>query len=407
MDIVEQKRITEARNELVTQSKAMITLAETEKRGFSAEERTKYDRLLTDIAMWDVKLSAPEERALPQEGKPDLGAGGDESRGIDVERAGREKTALLKRAFVDYVAAKGREMGPELRALTTASGILLPINTLDQILTKRVEFNFMRYKSRVYTFHNNTNIPIRSALGAAQIIAEGSPYPTNDSTIANTLMHAYKLGNIFQATDEQIQDAAASVVADFQWSAALTIAKAELNYFLNGTGSGQPTGIFTGGTATQTTAVSGAIAYADLIAFDESLDPVYRDDGIWVMHPTTSAKIRELVDSYGRPLWLPDLTRTPPVNGSQQNGSLPASTAMLFGKPVFVSNYAPTFAAGGKAIALANLAYGYAIADREGFEVKVLEELYAGSGTIGIRYAERVDGEIMLADAVQVLTVHI
>ena len=402
MDALLKKQKLEARNQLVTQMGELYKLTETEKRGFTAEERTKWDRMQADVDHIDLALNAPEVKEVPVE-----------NRGLDV--AGATSTAedpkarkeKILRSFEKYISERGKVMPEEFRALTTASGILLPINTLDQIVTKRVEFNFMRMKSRVYQFHNNTNIPVRSALGQAQIIAEGGAYPTNDNTIANVLMHAYKLGNIFQATDEQIADAVASVVADFQWAAALTIAKAEINLFLNGTGSSQPTGIFTGGTAALTSAASGVIGYADLIGLDESLDPVYRDDACYIMHPTTSAKIRELVDNYGRPLWLPDLTRTPPVNGSQQNGSLRAATAMLFGKPVFVSNYAPSFVAGGKAIALANLQYGYAIADREGFEVKVLEELYAGAGTIGIRYAERVDGQIMLADAIQVLTVHV
>ena len=66
------------------------------------------------------------------------------------------------------------------------------------------------------------------------------------------------------------------------------------------------------------------------------------------------------------------------------------------------SAFMPTLAAGNKTILFGDLSY-YWIADREGRSFKRLNELYAATGQVGFLASERVDGKLVLAEAVQVL----
>ena len=62
----------------------------------------------------------------------------------------------------------------------------------------------------------------------------------------------------------------------------------------------------------------------------------------------------------------------------------------------------PTAAAGAKTIAFGDFGY-YWIADRQGRSFKKLQELYAPNGQIGYLGSERVDGKLILPEAIKVL----
>ncbi len=62
----------------------------------------------------------------------------------------------------------------------------------------------------------------------------------------------------------------------------------------------------------------------------------------------------------------------------------------------------PSPAAGAKTIAFGEFSY-YWIADRQGRSFKRLNELFAATGQVGFLATERVDGKLILPEAVQVL----
>jgi HK97 family phage major capsid protein len=59
-------------------------------------------------------------------------------------------------------------------------------------------------------------------------------------------------------------------------------------------------------------------------------------------------------------------------------------------------------AAAAKAIAFGDFSY-YWIADRQGRSFQRLNELFAATGQVGFRATQRVDGKLVLAEAIQVL----
>ena len=74
----------------------------------------------------------------------------------------------------------------------------------------------------------------------------------------------------------------------------------------------------------------------------------------------------------------------------------------LLGYEIYTSPYVPTVAAGSLAIAFGDFK-NYWIGDRAGRTVQRLNELYATNGQIGYVATERVDGKVILPDAIQLL----
>ena len=75
---------------------------------------------------------------------------------------------------------------------------------------------------------------------------------------------------------------------------------------------------------------------------------------------------------------------------------------MILGRPIKTSSYMPAMAAGAKTIAFGDFSY-YWIADRQGRSFKRLNELFAATGQVGFLATQRVDGKLILAEAVKVL----
>ena len=74
----------------------------------------------------------------------------------------------------------------------------------------------------------------------------------------------------------------------------------------------------------------------------------------------------------------------------------------ILGRPVRTSAYMPAIAASAKTIAFGDFSY-YWIADRQGRSFKRLNELFAATGQVGFIASQRVDGKLILPEAVKVL----
>ena len=108
------------------------------------------------------------------------------------------------------------------------------------------------------------------------------------------------------------------------------------------------------------------------------------------MNDQTIAIIRKLKDGNGNYMWQPSIKEGEPDR--------------LLGYPIFTSAYAPLVEAGKPAIAFGDFSY-YNIADRGTRSMQELTELYAETDTTGFIAKERVDGKLILPEAVHLLTI--
>ena len=133
---------------------------------------------------------------------------------------------------------------------------------------------------------------------------------------------------------------------------------------------------------------SHKITADEVIDLFYSIKAPYRKNAVWVLNDSTVKAIRKLKDANGNYLWQPALTANTPDT--------------LLGRPVYTSSFVPTIAASAKTIAFGDFSY-YWIADRQGRIFKKLSELYAANDQTGFVATQRVDGKLILPEAIKVL----
>ena len=227
--------------------------------------------------------------------------------------------------------------------------------------------------------------------GTASLIDEEGAYTESDDSFAQVSIGAYKLGTMIKVSEELLNDSVFDLESYIAREFARRIGTKEEEAFFTGDGTGKPLGILaaSGGAETGVTAASATAVTADeLMDLFYSLKSPYRKNAVWILNDSTIKAIRKLKDNNGQYLWQPSLVAGTPDT--------------ILGRPVKTSAYMPAIAAGAKTIAFGDFSY-YWIADRQGRSFKRLNELYAANGQVGFLGSQRVDGKMILPEAVKVL----
>lgn len=367
----------------------------------SAEDDQTYTRMEADIDKLTDEI-ARAERA--QRRDADLARAthtpltllpGQTGEDAEPAKTGRS-TASYKRAFWDAMRLNASAM--EVRnalseGVDSEGGYLVPDEFEHTLVESLADQNVMRGLANVIqTTSGDRKIPVVSTHGTAGWLDEGKPYTESDETFSQVTLSAFKLGTFLKISEELLNDAAFNVEAYLAAEFARRIGAAEEEAFLTGDGKGKPTGIFDptgGGISDVTTAKAADITADELIDLHYSLRAPYRARAVWLMNDATIKTVRKLKDAQGQYLWQPALTAGAPD--------------LILGKPVHTSTFAPEVRAGAKSVAFGDLSY-YWIADRQGRSFKRLNELFATSGQVGFLASQRLDGKLVLPEAVKVLT---
>ena len=166
------------------------------------------------------------------------------------------------------------------------------------------------------------------------------------------------------------------------------MAAAEEAAFLDGNGTGKPTGLLTSGETGVTAQSESAITADEIIDLYHSLRTPYRKNAAFITNDSTIKVIRKLKDSTGQYLWQPGLKEGQPDT--------------ILNRPIYSSAYMPEISTGNKIMLFGDLSY-YWISDRQGRTFQRLNELYAAKGQVGFRVFQRVDGKLILPEAVKTL----
>lgn len=233
--------------------------------------------------------------------------------------------------------------GSVIRILETATGNLLPYPT------------------------NNDTQEAWTIIGeAAQVSDQGqTPNYTTSGTApsgqpGNLGMGVVNFGawkgttGLVRVSLELLQDSAFDLEDFLKNAFAVRLGRGYEYYLTRGSGVNQPTGILTAvvasgqaatiaaGSSTNdgsTNTGANSIGTNDLINLEHSIDPTYRRGAKFMYHDNTLKTIKQLLDKYGRPLWVPGIAVNAPdtVLGYQYviNQSMPqvaaAANTVLFG----------------------------------------------------------------------------
>lgn len=283
-------------------------------------------------------------------------------------------------------------------------GYTVPAEFERQLIQALEENNIFRTLGhKIKTNSGTRTIPVASESGEAAWVEEGTSIPESDMTFSVQLLSAFKMGSMIRVSNELLHDSAFDIASYIAQRLGRRFGNCEEKAFINGTGisnnptqtPSQPTGILTSlTTPVATTANSTIITFDDVYKLFYGLKGPYRQKAKFLCNETVLLQLMLLKDKNDRYLWQPGLELGKPDT--------------VLGHEVYTSTYMPalegnaTKDAGKKVLLFGDFSY-YWIADRTNRSLKRLDELYAVNDQVGFLGTQRVDGKLILAEAMQVL----
>lgn len=312
---------------------------------------------------------------------------GDEKKGRASAEYDREFwNAMRKKNYYDF--HNSLSIGEDGKG-----GYLVPDEFEKKLIEGLEEESFFRSLATIIrTSSGDRKIPVVTGKGEAAWIDEGGEYPESDDSFGQISISAYKLATMIKVSDELLNDSVFDIQGYITREFARRISTKEEEAFFVGDGMGKPTGIFDskGGAEVGVNATSVSITFDDVMDLFYSLKAPYRRKAKWLLNDSTVKSLRKLKDGNGNYIWQPSVTVGVPD--------------MILNRPYYTSTFVPELAAGKTPMAFGDYSY-YWIADREGRSMKRLNELYARTGQVGFLASQRVDGRLILSEAVKVMTV--
>lgn len=383
------QELIEKRAKVWETAKNFVDTHEDKNGNLSAEDKETYSRMEAEIEELtnsierqqraerrEQELSKPVNS--PITGKPYK----DEPQGeVKTGRASDE----YKKAMLTALRSNFRQVSNVLQEGVDADGgYLVPEEYDHRLIDVLTEENIMRGIATKITTSGEHKINIAATKPAAAWIEEGGALSFGDATFDQKILDAHKLHVAIKITEELLYDSAFGLENYIITEFGKALANAEEDAFLNGDGVGKPTGIFDktkGGESIGT--LTAALKSDDILDLIYKLKRPYRKNASFIMNDATLAQIRKLKDNNGQYLWQPSYQANEPDK--------------ILGYNIRTSAFAPT-----DAIAFGDYKY-YNIGDRGSRSFKQLNELFAGNGMIGYVAKERVDGLLILPEAVKIL----
>ena len=384
------------RAEVWDKARAFLDERTNESGVMSAEDSQQYERMeqeVVDLGHTIDRMERAEqmEREMNEPVRQPLASRPEKRPGGRTGRASDE----YKLAFWNMIRNRGEhfQVRNALQIGTDSEGgFLCPDeyeHTLVQALTEENQLRSLC--TIIRTESGDRKIPIVASHGTASWVEEEGQIPESDDAFGQISIGAHKVATMIKVSDELLQDSVFDVESYIASEFARRIGAAEEDAFINGNGTGQPLGILaeTGGAQVGvTTKSSGKVTADEIIDLVYSLKRPYRKNAVFLANDACVAELRKLKDSTGQYLWQPSLQAGEPDR--------------VLGYKVYTSAYFPLPAPGKAAVAFGDFSY-YNIGDRGSRSIAELKELFAGNGMVGFVAKERVDGKLVLPEAVKLL----
>jgi HK97 family phage major capsid protein len=240
-------------------------------------------------------------------------------------------------------------------------------------------------------------IPKSTAFTATNIIAEGTTITESDPTLATVTLKAYKFAEFFEISSELANDSPTNLLSFLAEQAALALGLGTNGYgnmLINGTGTGQPTGLLTAavtgvtgptgtGTSlgTQGTINQGTDALWNLVG--SVLEPyASAPNAGFIMRNASDIIVRKLRDTIGQP-----------VQGLGERGR-------ILGYPSFLDPFMPAMANGNESIAFGDMSK-YFVRIVNGVRFERSNDFHFQDDLVSFRCIIRLDAALVDLNAVK------
>ncbi len=364
----------------------------------SAEDSKTYDALEQTIVDLGKEVQRLERQtALGAELQSATSApilGKPASATTEPEKSGTA-SAEYSKAFWNSIRNRNfMDVSNDLQIGTDSEGGYLVPDEFERKLIEALEEEsiFRQMATVIKTSNGDRKIPIVTSKGEAVWMDEEEQYTLSDDTFGQASLSAFKLGTAIKVSEELLNDSVFDLPTYIAREFARRIGAKEEEAFFVGDGKGKPTGIFhaTGGAEDGATTAGANISFDDVMELFYSLRSPYRKKAVWVLNDSTVKALRKLKDGNGNYIWSPSVS-----------AGLPDT---ILNRPYKTSSYVPEVKAGAKCMAFGDFKY-YWIADRSGRTFKRLNELFAMTGQVGFLASQRLDGKLILPEAIKTLKI--
>lgn len=385
------KRLLDARNQAVAESRTVINEAEVAKRDLTSEENEKVDRALAAAAELDSRIAtvrkAIEGDAAAEEARALLPGDPTPKPSADPTPRSDEDPAKAIRSFLRGEGARSFSVSGERRDLTkgtaAAGGNTVPTSFLARLYEHLIENSAIR-QTNVTVLTTNSGealqIPKTATFSSGAIVAEAGAIPESDPTFGQLTLDAFKYGVMVQVSRELIEDTAVDLLGFVAMQAGRALANASGAHYITGTGASQPNGVVTASTLGKTAASNAAVTADELIDLYFSVIAPYRAKATWLMRDATMASIRKLKDTTNQYLWQPGL-----VSGTPDT---------ILGRPLLTDPNVAAIGTTAKSVVFGDMS-AYYIRDVNAVRFERSDDFAFGNDLVSFRALLRTDGDLV------------
>lgn len=379
LEIRSMPTLLEQRNNLLTEMESLLSKAKTETRSFSDEEQTRFNEIKDNVLKIDKTMESEKqaEEMRANQAKTNLKSG--------AKTEAEEKRMLAEEKFVKFV--KG-----DTRALDVGgNGSIIPQEIADRIVTRVRELSPIYQRATVFNVGGDLVFPQFDITSiTAGYIADMTALTPQNGNFTTLKLQNFIAGALVQISRSLLnrQDFdLVSYVVNWMGQSFAAFMEREM---LVGAGTTAATGIFTDANVTSVTAAgTTSVTLDDIITTQITIPQQLQDNAVWIMHKTLFSALRKMKDTQGYPLLNHDVTG--PFGWT------------LLGKPLFISENAPsTMTTGSKVLVYGDLS-GYYVKLAQDVQIQVLNELYSTSYATGVVGHVEFDARVIEDQKIAVL----
>jgi len=392
----ETDRIRQTKETVHAKASALLGRAKSEARELTKEENFAYSEMLGDMqflnTMIDESVSGGRRIAKAFELVHRAEGMGD---ALEWQRVRSISNYEFKIPMGEILQRTHKKTATERRDFLTSTATTIPTQILDELTTRlQQDSGVLAAGPRIINTESQGGYTLKanqfSALSTAAVVTEGSAFAESDPTVTTITFQAFKFGQLFQVSNELLQDAFFDIESFFGEQLSTAVAQTIAPVLVTGSGTATCQGILNAVTTgvTSGTAVSGVPTYANLISLYGSLPSQYRANSSFIMNPSTLTTIAGLLDTQNRSLLLPSLS-----------GDVPTT---LFGRPVYLDSNMPATGLSAKSIWYGDMRNFYAVRFAERLTIDASKDYAFNQDLMTYRIKQRLDARIFDSNAARV-----
>jgi len=384
------KELREKRMRLNEEIKSLQKRATDEKREFTGDERTSFEKMMTDFDDMTRDINLLDSRATQERLMADEMPKPKEEKRVtmdDVEALGRLIQIKGGRQFSD---AEMRAIS-EQTTVDAEGGYTIQSGFSNKLEVAMLPFGPMAQVATIWNTPKGNDIEwptLNDTANSGAQIAEATTMDTGETEMvfANKTFKAWKQrAGILRISNELLQDSAFNIMQIVADALGERMARGNNTLFTTAAGTTTVSGIVTGASTSGASGVAAtALTRANLVDLKFSVNSAYRQGpkSGYMVNDTTLAAIAKL--GFGtaddRPLY--------------QASAIAGEPDRLEGKPVWVNNDLADIGASAKSVLFGDFSK-YIIRYAGPSRLVILKERFAEVDEVGVVLLKRIDGQLL------------